>query len=67
MRFEVDFSYISFTFRLKLLKNSGFGDSPMKCMEYPEESEMTNLCHVSATLAAVRPGCLNNGTVEFSK
>ena len=66
MCFKVDFSYHSL-FRLKLLKNSGFGDKPMKCMEYPEESEMTTLCHVSATLAAVRPGCLNDGLVDFSK
>ena len=66
MCFKVDFSYHSL-FRLKLLKNSGFGFKLMRCMDYPEESEMTNVCHVSATLAAVRPGCLNDGFVDFSK
>ena len=50
-----------------MLKESGFGDRPMKCMEYPDEFEKKNRCHVSATLAAVRPGCLNDGTVDFSK
>ena len=50
-----------------MLKQSGFGDTPMKCMEFPEESDLTKQCHVSATLAAVRPGCLGDGNVDFSK
>ena len=50
-----------------MLKNSGFGDTPMKCMEFLEESDTTKQCHVSATLAAVRPGCLSDGIVDFSK
>ena len=50
-----------------MLKQSGFGDTPMKCMEFPEESDKDKQCHVSATLAAVRPGCLSDGNVDFSK
>ena len=59
--------YSPANFRIKMLKQSGFGDTPMKCMEFPEESDLTKQYHVSATLAAVRPGCLSDGNVDFSK
>ena len=59
--------YSPANFRIKMLKQSGFGDTPMKCMEFPEESDLTKQYHVSATLAAARPGCLSDGNVDFSK
>jgi hypothetical protein len=36
-------------------------------MDFPDESQMEKECFVSATLAAVRPGCISDGSVDFAK
>jgi len=39
----------------------------IKCMDFPEEGDMAEIDPISATLAAVRPGCINDGIVDFTR
>jgi len=39
----------------------------IKCMDFPEEGDMAEIDPISATLAAVRPGCINDGMVDFTR
>jgi len=39
----------------------------IKCMDFPEEGDLAEIDPMSATLAALRPGCIGDGTVDFTR
>merc|ERR1719447_1728179 len=46
---------------------AALANTHIKCVDFPEEGDMAEIDPISATLAAVRPGCINDGIVDFTR
>jgi len=51
----------------RVLENDQYSVVQLNCMDFPEESDMAGICPKSAALAAVRPGCIGDGLVDFTR
>ena len=51
----------------RVLENDQYSVAQLSCMDFPEESDLTGVCPKSAALAAVRPGCIGDGLVDFTR